>query len=641
MLNKILYYFLAGILLLLPLIYSLDTQQIFSVNKFTLILFFVGISGACLGTSLLYNTYTSENTNIKTSLSFILFSNALFIILAFANYFSETPIISFFGSDSRHFGSLFLISLFITFIVVSNLIKTIQKKIILLIFIPILIAGIISSLWAIGQFTGNPPVFKNILNFESLSMRSFAGMGQPNFCAQFLIFPFFITCYFLIKNIIAKNTHFIILHANILILYIIALYTTGSRAGMLGFLTGIATLFFVYLSYRFYTKNKIYSKHILYSGVSTVLLGVFSLFLIIFIFGDSISLYLGNRGDSIAARFYFWNEAINIIKNNFLTGVGADMMNIPLGQSLSVTALEPENFSAIPDRSHSIIFDIFLQYGVFGFLLFIFGIWKTITTAFHNIFTSFSYKNRNNIDIISIVSLSAFIGILTTWTFGFAVLTDSFVAIIFLALIFRNSLETKYIQITNQYIVWSLCFVLISFSFFTLHTAHTINKSEKALFSLSSNTKLSETEIFNLSEKIINTPYLSQNLFNAYQYFSNTQQIQAQTIAQKNNLQTSRYYQIKLYNLVQENKRNEAQIYLKKLETNAGNLFTKQLQIAQIAYKYNLISTEEHKTRMKYIANNLIPAYYFNFKNNNDKKFQKFWNHHIEYTKQLIQYRKK
>ncbi len=642
MLNKLYLYFLGTTLCILPLFYSLQTQQIFSVNKFTLILFFLGTTGLLFSSSFLY-----KKNRVKISQNTAYFTLILSCILAVSTYFSDTPIISFFGSDSRHFGALFIVALLFTFFFTSAVLQNKNNNkhsrentvIIPFIFIPLTIAGILSSLWAILQYAGHPPIFEGILNFKSLSLRSFAGMGQPNFCAQFLVFPFFIACYFLIKSSIARNKTKIFLSIQLLFLYIIALYATGSRAGILGFLAGISVLITTYIAFKYAHKSNT-SKYILQSGIGIIITGILSLFILILVYGDDISLFLGGRGDSIAARFYFWNDAIKLIQEHFWTGTGPDMMGGPLAQSLSVQALEPENFSATPDRTHSVIFDIFLQYGIFGFLFFIFGVWKIIQTALHNIHNSFK-KTTQEIDILSLISLASFIGILTTWIFGFAVITDSFITIIFIALIFRRSLSQniKYITLKSRYITIIFSIFIALSSLFFIHTAYTIHQSEKALFPLRNNAQLSTSEKYYLSEKVLKTPYLENNLLSVYSKFTPIQKQKAEKLAEKYNFHTSSYYQIKIFLLLQQNKIQKAQRYLHKLQKNAGNLFTKQIQVTRIAKSYNLISKEEFTQQMKYITNTLIPKYYFISKNQKDAKFQKFWKHHRQNVQPLMKYK--
>lgn len=654
MLNKFYLYFLGIILVTLPLFYSLDTQQIFSVNKFLLILFFVGMSGLYFGSSQIY-TIANSSKNIKhtISLTSILFISALAVVLFISTYFSITPIISFFGSDTRHFGALFIVTLLLTFLFTSQIFTnnstTANKIIVRFIFIPITIAGILTALWAISQYAGYPPIFGGVLNFDSLSTRSFAGMGQPNFCAQFLLFPFFITCYFLIKNFCTKNIYSVILHSNILVLYAFALYSTGSRAGILGVIAGLATVLIIYFSYYLYKKNItnqttaiLHSTFILNTGISFIIFGILSFCFIIFTFGESISLYLGERGDSIAARFYFWNDAIKLIKNFFWTGTGADMMNIPFAQSLSVQAFETENFHASPDRTHSIVFDVFLQYGVFGFVLFIFGIWKTIHTALSNIFASFIFNKIKKIDVISIISLASFIAILTAWIFGFAVITDSFITVIFIAIIFRNinlSIPNKQKQIiftlNNKFIV-TINSILIIFSLFVLYTAITINASEKALYSLTSQKNIPEKIKFQHIENIEKTPYFVNNLFMAYPYFSEKQKTTALNTGDFYNFNTNAYYQAKIF---QSKNIENKYVFLDKLIKNAGNSFKKQLHVLNIANREKLISPQESYETMQYIAQNLVPSYYFNSKNQSEKKWKKFWKHNTKEGNLLRRYK--
>ncbi len=617
-------YFFSGILTLLPLFYSLETQQIFSVNKFTLLLSALGISGLL---------FSSPFFSYKKISKYTLFFSSTFVVIAlFSTYFSLTPIISFFGNQTRHFGILFFLILFLTFLFVSTTLKNFKisardKKISTYIFIPLTIAGILSALWAILQYMGYPPLFGDILQFESLSGRSFAGMGQPNFLAQFLLFPFFIALYFLVqlyKNQQKIQSFFIL---QLILLYIFALYTTGSRAGILGIVSGMSVLLTAYIALRQHKPK------ILTIGISFILISILGLFTLILFHGDAIASFLGERGNSIVARYYFWNHAIELIQEYFWTGIGADMTGNILGPHLSISALESENFSAMPDRVHTLFLDIFLQFGFFGFALFLFGIWKTIHTGLQSL--KQSYNTVDSVDYISLFALSGVIGILTTWIFGFPVLTDSLIAIVFIAIIFRNS-KPLYFSLPKIFSI-SIHFLLFLFSLFLLHTAYTIHQSEIAIFSFAK--PHTSTERKALSEKIIQTPYFEKNLFLFSSYFTQEHQAKILKLGERYNLQNTAYYNMKIEKAIAQYNISEAKKYMQYLEKQAGNLFTMRISAIQIAKKYTIISDTEYQTKMQYIARNLIPSYYFKSENYNDKKFQKFWKHHKKTAETLFQYR--
>ncbi len=645
MFTSLFFSFLGIILFLLPLFYSLETQQIFSVNKFFLLLFFTGITVLVFSARHLYTLFHSKsNIHYTISRSSFFFLSALIGVLSLSTFFSHSPLISFYGSDSRHYGVLFLLILIITFFSIRSH-KPTTRDIVSFLFIPLTLSGIITAVWAILQYIHLPPIFGGILNFASLSARSFAGMGQPNFCAQFLLFPFFIAWYFLIHNYRTKSPNkytkwYIFFSLQLIFLYLTALYTTGSRAGMLGIITGSSVLLSTFFASKYF-NTFLYGKYILSGSLITLFIGIIGLFLLIVFFGESIAHFFGNRGESIAARFYFWNDALHLIPHFFWTGTGADMLSTPFAQTLSVQALEPENFSSLPDRSHSIILDILLQYGIFGFLLFIFGIWKTVHTAIKNIQHSFTSQS---LDLISIIALSGLIALFTSWTFGFAVITDSFIAVIFLALIFRTpqtaSSEKNIISLHINRIFHILITLLsLFFSLFLLKTAFAINASEKSLYTLTTHTNLPQKIQFQHAQNILNTPYFENNLLKAYPYFSETHQKQIITLGNKYHFENDQYYEIQLFRAIQENNINKARTLLRTLQKHAGNFFPKHLQVINIAKYYNLLSPEESSQQLHTIANTLIPAYYFDTTHQTEKKWQKFWKHHREEGNILRRYK--
>ncbi len=676
---KISAFFLSFILLLLPVVYSLDTQQIFSVNKFIYILYFTGFLGILFSgfyfLSIFFKNSKSSKLSLKIFKNLNTFSKILFCIffafLAISTYFSATPIVSFFGSDARHFGMLLFLVLFLVFLFVLQIfsyfankniknkhknnsqkkIQNLEKFIKYFIFIPIALIGLVSAVWAILQFWGKPPVFEDILNFKNMSLRSFAGMGQPNFLAQFLIFPFFVSLYPLLEKIkenkkSQKNSNIFVYFSVInIIIYLFAFIATGSRAGMLGVLAGGFFLFTVFIFEKYirdFNSSKIstflkkfHNLQFLHISVVFIILGILVLNLLIFFYGDIIADALAGRGESIKARFYFWNAGVSLLLDFFTTGTGFDMMRNELAQVLSVQALEPENFSAIPDRTHTFLLGFLLQMGVVPFILFIFGIYKTIYEALKNIIKSF--------DFITIIALSGFIGILSAWSFGFPVLVDSFFAIIFIAIIWRNVIFKKPLNekqvggMYRKYLHYIVHIFIFLFSVFLLFTASAIKKSEVSLFTLSSEISqntISRVEKEKLYENIINTPYLENNIITAQSLnASDSQNSEIFTkkvleLGDKYHYQNSGFYRLKIEESLKQRNKHQALFFYEKLKKLAGNSFPQKTNVASVGVFYKLITPSEYQQEKQNIIKNYIPAYYFEEKNKNDKKYKKFWNYH-------------
>jgi hypothetical protein len=77
-------------------------------------------------------------------------------------------------------------------------------------------------------------------------------------------------------------------------------------------------------------------------------------------------------GSSVMQRFEFWKASISIIRDNWLTGVGTGDMNEAFQQQYekSGTKLAPEQRW----RSHNQFLSIFIGFGIFGLLWFLFSI---------------------------------------------------------------------------------------------------------------------------------------------------------------------------------------------------------------------------------------------------------------------------
>lgn len=591
------------LLLILPLIFSFYTEQIFSVNKFITILFFTSFF------SLFFGIKTFLNKQVATfNYKFFVLASVFVFTLLLSVFNSKTPIEAFFGGSARHFGVLFLIILLFIFNYLIFL-KLDKNKYYIYIFYPILFVGLLSSFWATMQYVGSFPIF-NTLQLESLSFRSFAGMGQPNFLAQFLIIPFSLSIYFFLNYIKTNNNLLKIFYLFSTFFLFFAIFSTGSRSGLLSALF----IIFLYLIYSFvYFKNK--NIKFLKWGIYSVFISIFLLWLLIALYCSNISHFLGNRGASIEARHYFWNDSLPLIKDYFLWGVGGDLLQPYLSKILSVDAFAAENFSATPDRTHTFFIDFLLHFGFIPFVIFWFWLYSTIKKGYLNIL---------NADKISVFATVTIIPLIFTWSVGFPVLTDSILFVLLCSIIWRNNI--KVILLNNIYRLLILIFSLI-FSVFCFYIGFIVYKSETSLFSLKREQNLSNEEKNAHLDNILRTPFLSENILSIFYNLDLENQKKVIYIINKYNFNNVLVNELKVYYSVKIEDISSAKRNFFIANQNIGNHFVKQFNLLIKSFYLGLFTEQEFLSMLQNIYN-LIPKKYIKNPDMNNLKVKKFWKHH-------------
>lgn len=260
--------------------------------------------------------------------------------LVVSTIFSISPQLSFWGSYERLQGLYSHITYIVLFIAFLQTLIT-EKNQRIFMNTTIAIGGLVSIHSILQQF--------GIATFGEESMnitvqRSFSTMGNPNFLAQFLIFPLWLSGYFLIKNK-GKSK---ILYALIFILIIVGIILTKSRASILGII--IATTILLV----FHLKIKRYLKYLL-------VLGLFASF-------TAFVIFIASNMQSLMARFYIWKGSIGIIKDHWLIGSGLETFKTVFQKVQLKELLSVEEIYSIADRAHNVILDIFITQGFFGIL---------------------------------------------------------------------------------------------------------------------------------------------------------------------------------------------------------------------------------------------------------------------------------
>ena len=658
LLKTLLKIFFAGFIFLLPLYYSFETQQIFEVNKFWLLTCFIGTI-LLVGAIINYQKYSSSAGVCNTPLqdmfprNFWIFSGIFFLSILISSLLAQTPVTAFLGGTSRHQGAVFLLMMFFLFIFsyftfsenitksgicntplqnkIQNIVRV--KNIRNFLLFPLLASAIISSWIAIEQYSGNfSGIFSNskifdfhILSIQDVSMRSFGAMGQPNFLAQFLLLPFFLSIYLIVKNIFTSlNISEILIGIISTILIFLAIHATGSRAGeFVGLGIGsIIFITFVGLNFSEFSPEK---KQKIFWGIISFLVFL-GITLVSYIFyTPEILTHTGERARSILARMQFWKESLPLITQNFSTfffGIGGDQLGYTFQPIASVRLNELEGFSYSPDRTHTIFLDFILHYGIiaglifWGFLLRIF--WKTSQVIF-NPSTKISEKSL----LMSI--FSGLIATLGSWSVGFYVTTDASIFMIFLGILGVFTLPSKTIG-RMQYastpklfrnIIFSALFIVLSISLF--HLASITKNSERARYqnALSSQNPektLSQEEI---ETYLQNAPYLQENFLT----------LQTEEIIEKAeqfgfNSFTFQYQKFDLSRKKED---------FEKAKKSAGNSIESNVALFELAEISGIFTHEELVSYAKEIYP-MVPEKYYTPANWMKPEIQKFWKHHQKFV---------
>lgn len=225
--------------------------------------------------------------------------------------------------------------------------------------------GTLVALYGISQyFTGVEldPAWVDEANNPEISTRIFSVFGNPNILAEYLIMgiPVSVSLFFVSKKITKKLLFFMTT-----VILLITLVLTMSRGSWLGIAFGA----FVFIL--------LINKKLLLLAIPAGVVGMFAL-------PDSILnriLSIGNLADSSNAyRIKIWSITLDIIKDNWISGVGFGYE--PFKQTFETYIRTMPIYHA-----HNTYLELFTELGIGGillFLVFIFVIYKYAILKFVN-----------------------------------------------------------------------------------------------------------------------------------------------------------------------------------------------------------------------------------------------------------------
>ena len=644
--NTLLKTVFAGFIFLLPLYYSFETQQIFEVNKFFLLSVFTGIIAGGMGIMMFSKKQKifSHFLFQKKSRKFWFFSGLFFLSILCSSLFAQTPITAFLGGTSRHQGMIFLGMIFFLLLATLLLFRQEKKQITEIqhfLVYPLLLTAFISSALAISQYYGNFSGYLGFFDFHSLqiqdvSMRSLGAMGQPNFLAQTLLLPFFISITLAVHSL-SKNKKQIfqillsLLGAGIILF---GIHTTLSRAGeYIGIGSGIviSTLFLL----LYYLKESPEKKQKIFWRIFSVFL-VITVSMVSYIFyHPEILTVLGERARSVLARMQFWKEALPLITQNistFFFGIGGDNLGSTFQRIASVRLNELEGFSYSPDRTHTIFLDFLIHYGVIATVIF----WGFLLRIFWNstqIFFDSETTREKKIWIAGI--FSGLIATIGSWSVGFYVTTDATIFSIFLGILIlltqksQDKKDNKTLKnIIHKTPLFIFSALLCIFAIGIFFVAHLTKASDRAKYQSTlpdshPEKTLTQKEI---KESLSNAPQLEEN------FLSQFSGLQKDKKSDKNIIQTGKekgfhsftfYYQKCILEKSKES--------FMQAKTAAGNNIESHVALFQLVKSMGIFSETELISYAKEVFL-MVPDKYYNPSNWMDPKIQKFWKHHSDFV---------
>jgi|GEM_PF-3443647 len=319
----------------------------------------------------------------------IVFNKKNYFILFYYFLYSASTVIWVINFNSYLVELFYLTSNLFLFFIVNILINNKSKllsaiKTIYLFYI----LGLIVGLWEVITMNHlRSSKFTIEYNWPVRSTTSW--FYNPNEFGIFIVFILPIAYYFLNRS---KKTHYKVFNLIIIILSFVLLGYTDSRLSM------SASLIQLLLCVLFYNKSKVKRmkiSSIIFIGPMFVL-SILALFIynpsflnnfISRVTSQLLSIfYEGNNiGGSIEVRFQIYKTVIKMFCNSFLAGVG-------LGQIPEY--ISGYNISINTTNVHSFIFDIIVETGIPGFLLFMSFIFKVVSDSLRMLKKDINYEEK-------------------------------------------------------------------------------------------------------------------------------------------------------------------------------------------------------------------------------------------------------
>lgn len=456
------------LIFLIPLIFNPFGNIPYEIPKVAYLIIFTCIGITLLVLSILLNKKYYFNKNVFLVIGLWILSFLLSTI------FSISPYESFWGSYVRMGGLFIYIYYFLHFFICLQIFRDVNIR--KLFYAIALFCGVLVSIYAIMQYFKIDPI--PIGNIDLFNGRPYSTIGQPNMLGQWLIFPFFIAFFNISKD---KNKW---IYGIIFILIGIALYLTMNRATFIGIFISFILLGFYYLKG---TYKKIFSISIIIAGI------LFAVFL------------ANSSLRSLTSRFTLWKESAPLITNNILIGSGPETYYQGIQEVLTKDIYETESLYDMPDRIHNETYQILLDQGIFGLILYI-----ILLIFLARLFFNKKLKSKD-----SYLTYFALIASYISLQFSFSFSAQMIYLLAFWAILLHEVIKFKKqnVQLNSKILKTGLISMLIIFSIFSFNYSINIVKADYLFQKSLSNFFVDKELSWNLMNEAINL-----NPYNSYYY---------------------------------------------------------------------------------------------------------------------------
>lgn len=493
--NRIIEYSFYGLFLLVPLVFTSATSELFELNKMWLTWgLTIAIVTAWIIKMVIQRRIIFQRTPLDIPIGLFLLSQTISTI------FSQDVHVSLWGYYSRFNGGLLSIIsyIFLYYAFISNFISENSVKIVKRLLFLSLSSGLIVSLWGLPSHFGYDPtclLFRGTLDVSCWTanfmpkIRIFSTLGQPDWLAAYLAILLPISIIMFVR--FAKDLRLSIFYFLLSVLFYIDLLFTRARSGILGIWISLAFFFVAY----FWLERK-RPKFSILNSQSSIILGIF--LITTFIIGTPINqirmLTLEGIGsvlqkaqvppqdkkptkeieqtstsslesggtESADIRLTVWTGAINAWRANPLFGTGVETFAFAYYKYKPAAHNLTSEWNFLYNKAHNEYLNYLATTGLFGLGTYLSMIVAFLWIAFTKITNSFAnFANKlasvheekeskfpqNNMLILAL--LSGYISILVTNFFGFSVVIVNIYLFIIPAIVFVLG---KMINLEKQFV---------------------------------------------------------------------------------------------------------------------------------------------------------------------------------------------
>lgn len=358
--DKLIDFFILGVIILTPLFFNPLTFLSFEVDK--IVLFRILTELALFFYAL--KAMLENKIDLPKNIVFFLAAGLIFFSQVLSAVFSGHPYQSFWGSYFRGMGIFTCAHLYaFAFLVFVRPISF--KKV----FGAITLSAFFASLYGLAQVAGFD-LLRWRENGTGLHSRASGTLGQPNYLGGFLLFTLPLAFYLFL---VLKKALYRVCLAVVFFIELAALYFTYSRAAWLGFIFSLFVFGAIYAVKKFGTNKTV---------IGLAAFAVFASIAGFFIFGMNAgrgifseiavperikSLKKIGEG-SAGIRLYYYAAAAEIIKERPILGHGSDTQNYYFARYYAPYYAIFERINTYPDRAHNEILDILITTGFIGLL---------------------------------------------------------------------------------------------------------------------------------------------------------------------------------------------------------------------------------------------------------------------------------